>query len=451
MKEEKRAAIAVFLNKIFPAAALLLGLFSTMPVLGVVVRDRDVSFYRILFALALLFLGICFLMKPRLKLGKKSLWLELWLFVGLIGCVCGMLFLNGPRAEWGQAARSYIPKVILLLAFCFLWQANEEADPLAEWIMRGFLLGCALNCLWATIDAVGFYATGKSLNNILFYNYCVRNDIREHTLSLIFHGSIRSGGFNSDPAQLGFVAPVLFGYGLARKKPLPVFLSICGIAASASTTGLVSAVLLLVFLLRPRSKDGTQNKFSKADRWMLAILCALIALVLLLQGDRILPLAQDILHRFAARIQSSYLNNNGPDIRVRYVLQAPFAMRAVLPFMLFGSGFGTASLGYATTPEVLAVIGQSHDFAYDMENTFLAYIFDTGVVGFALYLITMGTLLFAYRKKYAARESAFAQSVYITVCVSLLSMLFYHYILFAPQMMIFTIALSRLDREAEAA
>ena len=184
---------------------------------------------------------------------------------------------------------------------------------------------------------------------------------------------------------------------------------------------------------------------------MLAILCALIALVLLLQGDRILPLAQDILHRFAARIQSSYLNNNGPDIRVRYVLQAPFAMRAVLPFMLFGSGFGTASLGYATTPEVLAVIGQSHDFAYDMENTFLAYIFDTGVAGFALYLITMGTLLFAYRKKYAARESAFAQSVYITVCVSLLSMLFYHYILFAPQMMIFTIALSRLDREAEAA
>lgn len=430
---------------ILSCLAFLLGLFSTMPILGVVIAGRDVSFYRILFVLCVAWYGVELLRKRKLGAGRNIRLMELWLLVGLVGCLSGRLFLKGEWAPFGAAAGSYIPKVGLLLVFCVVWSSSEEADALCEKLMHGFLLGCALNCLWASIDAVGYYLKGVSVSNVLFYDYAVRNGVREHTVSLIFHGTIRSGGFNYDPAQLGFLAPVLFGCGLSRRKLLPLLLSLAGIAASASTTGLVAAALICLLAFRRGGK-----LFDRRSLAELGVFAVLLAALLILRGDRILPLASDMLRRFSDRIRHYYLNDSGPDIRVRYVLQMFGAMRAVLPFLLFGSGFGTASLGYVKTPEVLAVIGPGHAFPYDMENTFLAYFFDTGLVGFALFIALLLILFLRWRKKYAERESAFADSVYITICATALSMLFYHYILFAPQMLVLTVALSRLDREDRA-
>lgn len=434
-------------SSLLRAGAFLMGLFSTMPIVGIVVRGRDISFFKLLFAAAILILGYGFLKKRRISFGRRISLLNVWLVIGLVGCVCGMVFLRGERAEFGLAARSYIPKVFLLLAFSVLWSSSDRADSFCETVLRGFLWGCALNCLWATIDAVDFYVTGKSLHNMVFFGYSSRHGIEYNTMSLIYNGTIRSGGFNSDPAQLGFVAPVLFGYGLSRRHVLPVALAVSGIAASASTTGLVTAAILCILLIRKRDARPLRERFSKLQLAELLTFCALLALLLVWQGQRIFALALNMISRFASRIQSEYLNNSGPDIRVRYVLQALGAMKAVLPFMLFGSGFGTASMGYVLTPAVIAVIGPGHDFAYDMENTYLAYFFDTGVIGLLVFLVMMGSLFVCYRKKFAERESVFSDSVYVAVCAIALSMLFYHYILFAPQMLIMTLALSRLDAE----
>ena len=447
----KKLNIGIIWVKMLAVFAFLLGLFSTMPIVGVVVMGRDISFFKILFAAAVCYFGLRLLRTKKLSFGKNISLLNIWLVIGLVGCVCGALFLRGGRAEFGLAARSYIPKVLLLLIFSLVWSSDREADGLAETVICGFLWGCALNCLWATVDAVGYYVTGKSLHNLVFMGYSTRNGIDYNTMSLIYNGMIRSGGFNSDPAQLGFVAPVLFGYGLSRKHIFPAFLGLCGIAASASTTGLVTAAVLCLLLIRKRESKPFFECFTRLQRIELYAFLAGTAFVLLWQGDRLISLAGNMLSRFFSRIRSEYLEYPGPDIRIRYVLQAFGAMRAVLPFMLFGSGFGTASLGYVITPEVIAVIGSGHDFAYDMENTYLAYFFDTGIVGLAVFLMMMAVLLIRYRKRYASRESVFSDCVYLTVCAILLSMLFYHYILFAPQMLVITIALSRLDAAGIAA
>lgn len=429
---------------VFRIAAFLLGLFSTMPIVGIVVKGRDISFFKIFFAAWVVVLGLRLLRTRRFALLKRNRLLNLWLLIGLIGCVSGALFLRGEVAEFGQAALSYIPKVALLLLFSLVWSVDEKADACAEIVVKGFLWGCALNCMWASIDAFGFYITGKSLHNTVFYGYSTRHGIDYNTMSLIYKGTIRAGGFNSDPAQLGFVAPVLFGYGISRKHILPMALAVCGIAASASTTGLVTAGILFFLLMRKRDPRPLKDKLSRLQIAELLVFCVGVGVLLLWQGERILALAGNMIARFVSRIQSEYLNNGGPDIRVRYVLQAFGAMRAVLPFMLFGSGFGTASLGYVITPEVMAVIGPGHDFAYDMENTYLAYFFDTGILGLAVFLLLMAFLWMRYRKQYAERESAFSDYIYVTLSSILLSMLFYHYILFAPQMLVITLALSRL-------
>ena len=151
--------------------------------------------------------------------------------------------------------------------------------------------------------------------------------------------------------------------------------------------------------------------------------------------------------RFADRLSDVYLNAKSQDIRWDYIRFAPRAVIQVLPFMLLGSGFGTASLGYVKDSYILSRIGTIHNFPYDMENTYLAYLFDTGIAGFLVFIAMLRIIIRHYKKIDANDE--FSIVVWCMICSSLFSMAFYHYVLFGPQMLMLTIALSKIDSEGK--
>ena len=427
---------------------IALGIFSTMPIVGIPVPGRDISAYTILFGLCLALLLGKSVQARRLRVGKHSRWLALWLCAGLIGCGCGWLFLKNSEPAFSEAAASGIPKVLLFLAFLLLFRSGEDGDEACLAIAKGFLIGCALNCAWAVIDALCFYIFGFSLNNQVFSGYIVRNHIRLKQISLNINGMLRSGGFNYDPAHLGILAPILAGYAMKRHKPWLFLLAIGGVLASASTTGLVTLAVVFLFTV-----DWKALKKYFNIRTLIAALAVfdLIGLAAILRADLVYKVMDRTFLRFFDRISTVYLQPGYHDIRVDYLLLLPQAMGNVLPFLGFGSGFGTASLGYTRSESILAVLGPGTNFPFDMENTYIAYLLDTGIIGFGLFITMLATLWKGFIRGHRKREAdGFTAVMAPFILASMVTMLFYHYILFAPQLLLFTAGLAWLDREKPA-
>ena len=427
---------------------IALGIFSTMPIVGIPVLGRDISVYTILFALCLALLLVKTVLARRVRVGKHSKWLALWLCAGLIGCGCGWLFLKNSEPAFSEAAASGIPKVLLFLAFLILFRSGEEGDEACLAIAKGFLIGCALNCAWAVIDALCFYVFGFSLNNQVFAGYIVRNNIRLKQISLNINGMLRSGGFNYDPAHLGILAPILAGYAMKRHKPWLFLLAIGGVLASASTTGLVTMAVVVLFTVDWKAPKKYFNVYTLIAALAIFDIVGLLAIV---RADLVYNIMDRTFLRFFDRISTVYLQPGYHDIRVDYLLLLPRAMGNVLPFLGFGSGFGTASLGYTRSESILKVLELKAPFPYDMENTYIAYLLDTGIIGFALFITTLVMLWKGFICGHRKREADGFTAVMVPfILASLVTMLFYHYILFAPQLLLFTAGLAWLDKDKPA-
>lgn len=428
--------------------SFLLGLTSTMPIVGLNIGSHDISFFSILFVLAVIYTGMLSC-KDGIEFGFASKKMLLWLFIGLISCLCGGLFLENSAPLWSSAALSNIPRVITLFIFCLFWSSQKYNGQMNEAVVYGFLGGCFLNCLWAVIDAGGFYLIGKSISNITFSGYISRNSIRYDSISLVYSykgggGFIRSSGFNYDPAHIGFLAPILVGVGMKIKNVLYITVAICAILASASTTAFVSSVfifLLSVHFSRPKIR---------IEIWKVIVsffVIVMIGLVFLYFSDVVTTFISSSSERFYDRAHSVYLSNdvNEHDARTLYLLCFPYAIFEVIPFILFGTGFGTSSLGYARSANAINILGNRVLSAYDMENGYIAYLLDTGVIGFFVYV---SMLIFICKWYYVRKnESRVNVIVYYTILASAVSFAFYHYILFAPEMLMIIVALSIIDKE----
>ena len=419
-----------------------------MPMVGIPVAGRDFSVYRIALLAALGYFGLMTLKNDRIKCGKQLSKLILWLALAALACLIGALFLRGQVVEWGAAAKSNLPKVLILLVFALLWGSSGEARRSAPSAAAGFLLGCTLNCLWAAIDAGCYYLLGFSLHNRVFAGYIARNGLRYGMASLILRGMIRAGGFNYDPAHLGFLAPVLTGYAIKKKKYWLLLIAVAGIAASASTTGLICSLLCALMMGEGRRSIRIKTSASGTKLFAALLLVPLVLGALVAVRGRAIPMIQSVFSSFFERINTFYVDSDRDNVRFQYVLYSFPAMLAALPFLLLGTGIGTASYGYAMSPLVVQAMGDRVCSAYDMENTYLAYLFDTGLLGVAVYLVMLWTLFRAYRRRCRERNTAFDAAVYATVCAAGFTMLFYHYILYAPQLLMFTAGLSWLDEEA---
>ena len=425
--------------------AFLLGMTSTMPIIGIAIAGHDISFFRIIYFFTIAISIVEVLQSGRLYIKPASKKLLLWLTEGLLACIIGTITLSTNHPLWSEEARGYIPRVLIMIIFALLWASDSKWNKNCNYVIQGFLIGCIINCIWAVLDAGSFYILGKSLNNTFFSGYIARNGIRYNTLSLIYGKTIRAGGFNSDPAQIGFIAPVVAGYGIIKRKYWMVIAAAGALLASATTTGLV-ATIVIVFLGLSKSDKNRRLSYKKLIIGGI-LLVVVLALVFLYWGS-ITSVINSEFNSFSSRIGEVYLGNvlKG-NTRISYLICLPSAMLEVIPFLLLGSGFGTASLGYALSSYAIATIGNRVVGAYDMENTYIAYFLDTGVVGIVLFI---SMIVFLTKKFKARMNSSFSDQniiVYCTMIASIVSFAFYHYILFAPQMLVFTIALSILDEE----
>ena len=426
--------------------SFMLGLTSTMPIVGIHLGTRDISLYRIIFVLVIFCWGINTLQKG-FYLGVESKKYLLWLAEALLASICGFIFLSQSEAAWSSMAASYMAKVFSFIIFVVLWNSQENAKEFNSVVLKGFFCGCMLNCIWAIIDAGGFYLFGKSINNIVFAGYIARNGIRHNMLSLIIYpsGQIRAGGFNGDPAHLGFIAPIVAGYSVLKKKYWILLIAVGAILASASTTALVTSVITIILVIIRNYLNGNGNgKISTKILLRNMLLIFVLLAIVLVNGNRLYNVVESAFSRFADRIGEVYLNQSHTDIRWDYIRFVPLAVTHVLPFIFLGTGFGTASLGYVRDFEILSVLGNANNIPYDMENTYIAYLFDTGLIGFAIFIFILLGLFRFYIKKGDENEEING-IIWCSFCAMTFSMLFYHYILFAPQMLLLTIAASNID------
>lgn len=426
---------------------LLLGFFSTTPIISIPFGSRDIAVFRIIFYGLLIILFVEALYKGKIRIGKNLRILDLWLVESLLACVMGWVILHNSATSFANNASSYIPKVLAFLLFALVWgnQDPEILDTRSKELLNGIMYGCLANLIWAVIDGVGFYTTGRSINNIVFSGYIIRHNVRYGMLSLLTNtGLFRAAGFNSDPAQIGFIAPIVICYALYEKKYWMILLAILGTLTSASTTALVTSIIVVVIWLAKKKNNNVRITTRRFIAIVLSISAMSVCLALF--GGRLLSVVDTATNRFYGRLNTLYFDSGSTSsVRWKYIYLTPKALLNLNVKGIFGLGFGTASYGYVTDNNILAIIGQSRDFAFDPENTYISYLFDTGIVGFILFLTYLVRLLKYFGKKVKYQYEKYELIEYAGVLATVLSMLFYHYILFTPQVFIIIAGLSLMD------
>lgn len=432
-------ALAKLKNNITIGSILMfgMGMFSTMPIVCAKLGGRYISFFTVFFVLGLIFFAVnCVLYGGVDSLGKNVRLIFAWFIMAAISSCIGWLYFRG-KTEWQNASLGYLPKIVMYFAFALLWNCQRNCRNYTKYLLKGLLVGCILNLIWAIIDAVGFYLFGASVNNIVFKQYAIDNGVRFETVSLIRNGMIRASGFNADPAHIGFIAPAMAAYAIYKKNGKIFILSIAGVIGSASTTALVCTLIVAVFgLSRLISMLSHMNFF----RTMIVIIIVLFALLLVPGGYAKIG---TVIGKFFERIVDVYGRSGGGGERLIYLLQFPKALISSGFMSLFGTGFGTASYAYTFNPEILQLLGPLYKFPYDMEMTYISYIFDLGIFGFAVYM----TIIYRILKNY--KNDTNEEGMIIRgLCVGMvLSALFYHYTFMAMQVLLLIVGMVHLDRK----
>ncbi len=429
----------------------LSGVFSTMPI--ITIHGRPL--FHILFIFELILLAVPVGKSFRLRLGKNLSLLLYWFLWSLVSAAVGLV-MSLAYPELALPIKTAIPKIILYIIFIFLWGSQglriKEHNKL---LVRGVFAGCIANLIWGIIDAAGYYLSGKSLNNIIFSNYFSMRGVNlNRGVSLILAtGQIRAAGFNYDPAHFGFICPLVAMYSLKRKNPYFMMLAIFGTIASASTTALVCVIAIAVFYILDNFFGSNRVIWIEMNKILLYILSILVIVgIIIFNWNSIHGIICKAVNLFWQRINNSYIGQLREDnVRIQFVRYLPYAVLYLGPLLLTGLGFGTAFFGYSHSSYVVSMMGITSAMVYDMENTYIAYLMDTGIVGMILFFSFMGRLLIQYRKKCKKSGVSITDAVLYGGTISvLMSFFFYHYIIFSPHILLQTASLSELDIESRS-
>ena len=393
-----------------------LALTSTMPIVSIMVMNRTISIFTILLPVCIIALLIrvsCI----RLQYEPVQICFLAFLLLSLLCIVFGLFFFSGNK-DFAGVGKSYISKVVIYILFAFLLFGINDYHMISM-MAKGLLYGAILNLIWAALDGLIFYVTGVSITNTIFAYYIKANDTRMGMISLVLsRTSIRVGGFNSDPAHIGILAPFIFSYSLlCGKKHMLIYVALA-ILMSQSVTAVVACVLLL-FLIA----------LIKPEYLKIAIGLSItgIVLIVLLLVTPLGSFAEPIISRITAKL--------GPDSveSARKIYNFHFLEAAIAAPVqtLLGTGFGTASY-----PFIAAGLLTPDKGAFDPENTYISYLFDTGIIGMVLYIVILCYIL--KRTCFCIKSNQNREISMILFsgagAIAIASFL-YHYIVFATIMM----------------
>ena len=343
---------------------ILFGFFSTSPVLGMKVPwGSYMTFYNLLLPIVLaeLFFSRSYKYQSNGIIVKYIL----WAIIGLVSCGFGYLYFWGEPA-WQKNALFYVPYVVAYLLLFLLILHKKDASKRCSYLIKGLFLGFLINIMVAIIDSGVYYATGFSLTNTLFADFISAYRANsKNAIALATAEGIRSSGFNVDPSDIGMFAIILTIYALYKRKYHLIVLSFFGCLASISIVGLAGMFMALVAHFR-------LLKFTKKS--LLGIAISVIAIVII--GSNI-PIFETMKFATTARIEQKDKENRRAQYWLNFipaVLHSPNAL-------LIGNGYFTASYAYKRAGNKFA------NFPYDPEQTYFAYYFDLGLIGFVIMMI----------------------------------------------------------------
>ena len=417
-------------TKLYNIVILLLGIFSTMPIIAIFIGGKTIS----LFSICLILFFILSLLKASgnhsLKITYEIKLYVCWSFFSIVSCFFGMLMFKGLGDRWASAPLTGVPKIIIYLATLVVVQLQKDTSKLFSSFMTGLLIGITVNVIWAILDALIFYSLNISITNTFFSKYIASNDIRYGMLSLTINNVMRSGGLNSDPANIGLFASILATYGLLKKNNTLFVIAILGVLASISIvglTGLIGSTIVSLFL-----KD---NRNKKTVLFAVFLAAFVILFLLNFSPNNVVGIALDnVLSRIEYK-QKAYSDS----LRFQYfkffvpaLINNPF-------FFLIGTGYGTASYAYQNPGFVNTTI------PYDPECTYFSYIFDIGFFGFLVYLYLNYKL---YKKVNTLNfvPVSIKSMSYSFIIGSFFALWGYHYTLYAP-IMLFTVFLTSVSND----
>jgi len=410
-----------------------------MPIVTIGIGDSAVSVFSALFIVWYVsVIWLSFRSNARIFPSREFISFSIFLALSLIASLVGLAYFN-LNAEWTAKIWSYIPKVLLYFVLLLSITKLSLDNNLSDLFLKGFLLGCVANLVWSIIEGAVFYSIGIPLNDVVFSGYAKTLPEDRQYMTIVVDGIIRTSGFNTDPAHLGGIIPIVIVYGLYRRNIALVGTALVSLIFSGSTTALVTTLLTIAI-------SPWRLSFSRLNPKKITI--SIILIVLALGGILTNDTAKDSLYRnaegFYNRTTENYVENRNEGPRYVYHAYLLEAIHYNGIRSLTGTGFGTASFPYVDNPEIAPVLQQEHT-PYDPESTYISYLFDVGPIGLAMYLITLIGAILKFRKK--IRNGKRYQLIYSTLGATLFAGLFYHYILTAYQILIIILAISIICRD----
>ena len=349
---------------------LLFGFFSTSPVLGVNTPwGSYMTFYNLL--IPIVFVELLFSKKIKIKPNGIIIKYLLWALIGLLSCGFGYVYFWGEPA-WQKNALFYVPYVIVyLLIFLFMLQ-KKDASIRCSFLVKGLFLGFLVNIVVAIIDSGVYYTTGFSITNTLFADFIAAYRANStNAIALATNEGIRSSGLNVDPSDIGMFAIILTIYALYKRKYYLIILALIGCLASISIVGLAGMLIALVIHIR---------LLNLSMHHIIGIVISVVAIIFLINSNN--SIIESMKFATTARIEMKEGTYDDEDNkRAQYWIKF---IPAVVnnPIALFiGNGYYTASYAYKKVGCQFAY------FPYDPEQTYFAYYFDLGLIGFIIMLM----------------------------------------------------------------
>lgn len=418
--------MTVSLDKLNEKLILLCAIFSTMPIVALPIMGRTISLFTIcLFIFVAINVPMLF-RKHNLKLcsNESEKFLLIWLAWGIFSGICGMLYYNNMDSKaFATVAMSQIPKIVMYIVMIIIIYNSNLSK---KYILKGLIIGCIINVVWASIDALLFYLFKISITNIIFQQFININNVRFGQISIILNGGgYRSSGLNTDPANIGFFAPIVFYYGLKKNNKILVVIALLSELASMSTTSLVCTVLVGFIYIFEKKKSRIHKSISMKTI-VISIISIIVIGIFVVKFDDVL-IKQ--LNKFLTRIDTVYVDGLTENNRVYYIKNFIYACKQENIRLLTGTGYLTASHGYIGTE--INVYGP-----YDMENRYLANFFDLGIFGTVAFFYML-YLIYKRGKKVLFNDSEYA-NIFKAIFFSLIvTCAFYQYPLYTVHILFF--------------
>ena len=326
------------------------------------------------FTVFVVLLAILFFAEGKIKFtGKLIKYLILFTTISEI-CTFSIDLSNS--TEWQRRSfKSYILRLLIYFVFCFICLSEDYIKKFIE----GFNISCVIQLLWCYLQLIG-RVTNIDINQKVFSNL-VDNGSFSY-VSAYKNGKLALTGLT---VNSGVLFPIFLFLLIFNKNKIIHILTLIVMVLSGGSTLPACAILYLltkiIITIKQLSKSGKINSKRLAFD-LLVIIGIIFFMIFELRAESttsLMKVFKTLNDRF-----SSVLNNGFYDsstvIHARYLTSIPYVLTHINPLnILFGFGLGCSGVPF------VKFYGQYPDMIWVPECDPVAFLYDTGIIGIALF------------------------------------------------------------------